>query len=41
MGIGDWGLGPIANPQDPIPDSQAPKPLFIRNERIEYCGERC
>ena len=21
MGIGDWGLGPIPNPQSPIPNS--------------------
>jgi len=21
MGIGDWGLGPIPNPQSPIPQS--------------------
>jgi len=21
MGIGDWGLGPIPNPQSPIPSS--------------------
>ena len=22
MGIGDWGLGPIPNPQSPIPNIQ-------------------
>ena len=22
MGIGDWGLGPIPNPQSPIPNPQ-------------------
>ena len=27
MGIGDWGLGPIPNPQSPIPNPQSP--LFI------------
>jgi len=25
MGIGDWGLGPIPNPQSPIPNPQSPK----------------
>jgi len=24
MGIGDWGLGPITNPQSPIPNPQSP-----------------
>jgi len=24
LGIGDWGLGPIPNPQSPIPNSQSP-----------------
>jgi len=23
MGIGDWGLGPIPNPQSPIPNPQS------------------
>jgi hypothetical protein len=26
LGIGDWGLGPIPNPQSPIPKSPIPKP---------------
>jgi len=26
MGIGDWGLGPIPNPQSPIPNPQTPIP---------------
>jgi len=26
MGIGDWGLGPIPNPQSPIPNPQSPIP---------------
>jgi len=36
MGIGDWGLGPIPNPQSPIPNPQSPlnyilqKILFIK-----------
>jgi len=25
MGIGDWGLGPIPNPQSPIPNPQSPE----------------
>jgi len=28
MGIGDWGLGPIPNPQSPIPNPQ------LRREKI-------
>jgi len=28
MGIGDWGLGPIPNPQSPIPNPQSP--FFIK-----------
>jgi hypothetical protein len=27
MGIGDWGLGPIPNPQSPIPNPQSPIPI--------------
>ncbi|MCQ2817353.1 MAG: hypothetical protein MJ252_08825 [archaeon] len=30
MGIGDWGLGPIPNPQCPIPNPPLPK-LFQLN----------
>jgi len=31
LGIGDWGLGPIPNPQSPIPNPQSPNvfTLFI------------
>jgi len=29
LGIGDWGLGPIPNPQSPIPNPQSPKYLII------------
>jgi len=29
MGIGDWGLGPITNPQSPIPNPQSPIPIKI------------
>jgi len=28
MGIGDWGLGPVPNPQSPIPNPQSPINLF-------------
>ena len=28
MGIGDWGLGPIPNPQSPIPNPQSPFNIF-------------
>jgi len=27
LGIGDWGLGPIPNPQSPIPNPQSPNRL--------------
>ena len=29
MGIGDWGLGPIPNPQSPIPNPQSPSGFII------------
>jgi len=29
LGIGDWGLGPIPNPQSPIPNPQSPINKFI------------
>jgi len=29
LGIGDWGLGPIPNPQSPIPNPQSPIPNLI------------
>jgi len=32
-GIGDWGLGPIPNPQSPIPNPQSPIPM---NFLIKY-----
>jgi len=28
LGIGDWGLGPIPNPQSPIPNPQSPVKMF-------------
>jgi len=30
MGIGDWGLGPIPNPQSPIPNPQSPFSFTIK-----------
>jgi len=30
LGTGDWGLGPIPNPQSPIPNPQSPIPLYIK-----------
>ena len=30
MGIGDWGFGPIPNPQSPIPNPQSPI-VYFRN----------
>jgi len=29
--IGDWGLGPITNPQSPIPNPQSPLKTYKRN----------
>jgi len=29
VGIGDWGLGPIPNPQSPIPNPQSPIPIVL------------
>jgi len=35
LGIGDWGLGPIPNPQTPIPNPQSPlKVIFITPNKI-------
>jgi hypothetical protein len=46
LGIGDWGLGPIPNPQSPIPNPQSPSPcnnitkhFFLianKNKNINY-----
>jgi len=30
LGIGDWGLGPIPNPQSPIPNFS----LFLKNKKF-------
>jgi hypothetical protein len=34
LGIGDWGLGPIPNPQSPIPNPQSP--LFSKKFLENY-----
>jgi hypothetical protein len=34
LGIGDWGLGPIPNPQSPIPNPQSPIPNLEKNNNI-------
>jgi len=36
LGIGDWGLGPIPNPQSPIPNPQSPIPIlkYLNNQII-------
>jgi len=33
LGIGDWGLGPIPNPQSPIPNPQSPIPNILNNKK--------
>jgi len=30
LGSGDWGLGPIPNPQSPIPNPQSP--IFTKSK---------
>jgi hypothetical protein len=34
LGIGDWGLGPIPNPQSPIPNPQSPIPIEIYKNKF-------
>ena len=36
MGIGDWGLGPIPNPQSPIPNPQSPFYFYKINFKLKY-----
>jgi hypothetical protein len=36
LGIGDWGLGPIPNPQSPIPNPQSPMTEKIRKFKLKY-----
>jgi len=33
LGIGDWGLGPIPNPQSPIPNPQSPCQKNDKNDK--------
>jgi len=35
LGIGDWGLGPIPNPQSPIPNPQSPIPIYLYNKKLK------
>jgi len=35
LGIGDWGLGPIPNPQSPIPNPQSPILFFIMKIKLK------
>jgi hypothetical protein len=37
LGIGDWGLGPIPNPQSPIPNPQSPIKDFIK---VKYYNKK-
>jgi len=37
LGIGDWGLGPIPNPQSPIPNPQSPIYLYYEHPLIFLC----
>jgi len=34
LGIGDWGLGPIPNPQSPIPNPQSP--IYFLNKNFFF-----
>ena len=36
MGIGDWGLGPIPNPQSPIPNPQSPFDFYYNFMNIYF-----
>ena len=36
MGIGDWGLGPIPNPQSPIPNPQSPIPIYLIFFKLKF-----
>ena len=36
MGIGDWGLGPIPNPQSPIPNPQSPYTIISSLKFIRF-----
>jgi len=34
LGIGDWGLGPIPNPQSPIPNPQSPFKFDLNQKEV-------
>jgi len=34
LGIGDWGLAPIPNPQSPIPNPQSP--FFVKINILKH-----
>jgi hypothetical protein len=36
LGIGDWGLGPIPNPQSPIPNPPIPKNYIHKIKLNKY-----
>jgi hypothetical protein len=36
LGIGDWGLGPIPNPQSPIPNPQSPIPILCLKNNLNF-----
>ena len=36
IGDGDWGLGPIPNPQSPIPNPQSPNIIYLFNLKIKF-----
>jgi len=36
LGFGDWGLGPIPNPQSPIPNPQSPNLSFVQFLKFKY-----
>jgi len=33
--MGNWGLGPIPNPQSPIPNPQSPIPIYFEKNNIK------
>jgi hypothetical protein len=35
LGIGDWGLGPIPNPQSPIPNPQSPLKKYLTHNKYD------
>jgi len=39
LGMGDWGLGPIPNPQSPIPNPQSPQKIFYTYFQIKILNK--